>query len=430
MLRFGTALQGGNGQTDATAPTSLFGETSAVSLKLYAGTTLAAGPYIGRLTYGLQRTQQSAEGAQGFFKHILDTRHELRFLPTDHRPLSFEVDAGAGWMPNNRVLPVQEAFYGGNFVRPFVPGDPWDVRADPLFRGYPQRSVDDGAGAFGATRFASLNATAAFTVWGRPLVPEEVLADEGFNAAIKGQLTTAENALSGDYITTDAGFTAMAQAVASVKPDVPAIEQRLRRIREGLPAESQPKADDAISSLDDVNAAVESAMEPPVAGASPTVAYRTLALGFGAAGPPTLTVLATDLRELKPLVGTEDASWLEATAKRFEALRESVAVDLKAIEGRAEARARKELAFARRVVDSLLHQVNIVSVSPLAMFDVAKFGWSEGTPSSVRYSAGPGIRLTLVNVNFSVGYSFNIHRVSNAPRGALLFQFSVSDLFR
>lgn len=429
-LRFGTAVHAGSGQTDARSP-AVFRNAATTALKLYAGGALGAGPYAVRLSYGLQRTQPRSGVTGGFLKHVIDTRHSFRFLPSDHRPVSVELDAGAGWMPNNRALPLHEAFYGGNVVRSFITGDPWEIRADPLFRGLPQMSVRNAAGtSFGATRYATLNTTVAFTVWGKPLVPDEVLSDAGFTSALKGQLSTAESALAGTHITSDPKFPSMAQSVATLKPDLEPIKTRLQTIREALSGAAQAKADDALSSLDDVETEVDSAMDAGTESTSPTLAYRTLALGFGEDVPSLLNVLSDAFRALKPLASAEDAAWLESNAVRFEGLQKSVTTQLQAIEANALAKAHVELAFARKVVNSLLHEINVVSVSPLLMFDVARFGWERGTASSTRYAAGPGVRFSLVNVNVSVGYAFNVRRPARSPRGALVFGFSVSDLFR
>jgi hypothetical protein len=75
-----------------------------------------------------------------------------------------------------------------------------------------------------------------------------------------------------------------------------------------------------------------------------------------------------------------------------------------------------------------LNEVNVVSAAPLLVFDAVRVG-----PDPTRrwhFGAGPGLRLSLVNVNLSLGYAFNVGKKPGEPRGALLIQFSVSDLFR
>ena len=65
------------------------------------------------------------------------------------------------------------------------------------------------------------------------------------------------------------------------------------------------------------------------------------------------------------------------------------------------------LAPGHRAIDVFLHELNIYSVSPVAMFDVARV-WP--VTEGVRYGVGPGLRLSLVNANFTLGYGFNPQR--------------------
>lgn len=73
-----------------------------------------------------------------------------------------------------------------------------------------------------------------------------------------------------------------------------------------------------------------------------------------------------------------------------------------------------------------LHQLNVYSVSPVAIFDVARV-WpvNEG----VRYGLGPGLRFSLVNANFTLTYGFNPQRSDLESMGTLFFKLDVTSLF-
>ena len=47
----------------------------------------------------------------------------------------------------------------------------------------------------------------------------------------------------------------------------------------------------------------------------------------------------------------------------------------------------------------------------------------------VRYGVGPGLRLSLVNANFTIGYVFNPRRVGPEKAGAIFFKLDVTTLF-
>jgi hypothetical protein len=348
-------------------------------------------------------------------------------LLAPHRPISFEMDLGAGLLPDNRVLPVGEGFFGGNMVRRFIPGDTWEIRSDPYLRSLPQLTVRPSGSSFGATRYFAWNSTVAPTVWGRPLLPRELLDDAMFQKVLKGQLTSAETLLSNDYIVKNPLLGTMQITVRDLGKSMALLRAKLEELK-ALPEPGQSTLMDALSALDDVDGSIETAMEDPREQQSPTLAYRTLAKGFGANTPAALNTLAEILRKLRDVAPATHSSLLESEAKQLVDAGKGLSQRLDEVESQAVASAHKDMAFARRLVDRLLHEVNVVSAAPLLMFDVVRVG--PDPTHRWQFGAGPGLRLSLVNVNLTLGYSFNIQRRPGEPRGAFLIQFSVSDLFR
>jgi hypothetical protein len=84
------------------------------------------------------------------------------------------------------------------------------------------------------------------------------------------------------------------------------------------------------------------------------------------------------------------------------------------------------LAPGHRASDVFLHELNIYSISPVAIFDVARV-WplNEG----VHYGVGPGLRLSLVNANFTISYGFDPQRSDRQSIGAIFFKLDVTSLF-
>jgi hypothetical protein len=93
----------------------------------------------------------------------------------------------------------------------------------------------------------------------------------------------------------------------------------------------------------------------------------------------------------------------------------------------ANLRAERDYSVAERVLNSFLYQLNLLSVAPVGILDVARV-W----PASVgtRYAAGGGVRLSLVNANFTLGYAFNVQKRPGEGPGALFLSLDVTDLFR
>ena len=89
------------------------------------------------------------------------------------------------------------------------------------------------------------------------------------------------------------------------------------------------------------------------------------------------------------------------------------------------------VSFTGRVLGVFFRELNIVAISPVVTFDAARLGpLNAPGQSGFRYGSGPGIRLSLVNVDFTAGYSFNLNRRMGEGRGAFTFTLDISDLFR
>ena len=64
-------------------------------------------------------------------------------------------------------------------------------------------------------------------------------------------------------------------------------------------------------------------------------------------------------------------------------------------------------------------------------FDAARIGPAVAPGfGKVHYAVGPGVRFSLVTLDFTAGYAFNLNRQPNERRGSLMFSMTISDLFR
>jgi hypothetical protein len=104
-----------------------------------------------------------------------------------------------------------------------------------------------------------------------------------------------------------------------------------------------------------------------------------------------------------------------------------------AIDERAAAeKAKADMAFTRRTLNTLFKDVNIYSIGPVFVLDIARI--SPTDPSGVgglRIGPGGGIRLELASAaHFTFGYARNIRRGPGEGRGNLFFSIGIRDLFR
>jgi hypothetical protein len=88
--------------------------------------------------------------------------------------------------------------------------------------------------------------------------------------------------------------------------------------------------------------------------------------------------------------------------------------------------ARQDMSKARKVLDTVMYELNVYSIAPVAVFDVARV-WPAAT--GTRYAVGGGVRFSLVNLNLTVGYAANPSRRTGEGPGALFLTLEVMNLF-
>lgn len=98
---------------------------------------------------------------------------------------------------------------------------------------------------------------------------------------------------------------------------------------------------------------------------------------------------------------------------------------------KAEVTANQTVNYVGRVLGVFFRETNIVAVSPVFMFDAARLRINDLPDTNrFRYGIGSGLRFSLINVDFTAGYSFNPTRRLNEPRGAFVLRMDINDLFR
>jgi hypothetical protein len=122
---------------------------------------------------------------------------------------------------------------------------------------------------------------------------------------------------------------------------------------------------------------------------------------------------------------------IKAAAAAVDAARTALWNDFSAIDQKLAAqKAAGDMAFVDRTLNTLFKELNIFSISPVAVFDTAWVGPAKGALGGNRIGPGGGIRLELASyVNFTVGYAWNVSRQPGEGKGALFFSIGVRDLF-
>lgn len=437
---YGAYLGGGHVQDGFHfTPNSRFGE-----IKLMTGLQAECGHAVMSASYGAQ-IGSTFSGTGPFAKHLADVRliyliaplpHYLAdkqppddrsdFIGTVHRPASIELEGNAGMLSRLSGIPSVERFYGGNQTEtPFIVGETWDLRAGPYIRSIPENRLgsESASGAVGGARFYSANLTLAKALWGRALVPRD-LGDAQFLSALDGAIASSQGILSDYYFDRDPAVAAANTAVRNVALQLAALKQNLATLPPALTSEDQ------------VNPKFS------IAGSAVRIAVITSgAIGKGQLNEMTIFVntelpgVKNDLEQLAAAVSaagdTPHADMIRGWEISFDASVNALAsswakVNQVAARAEADARANREMTPAVNVLNTLLYRLNVYSIAPVGVFDVARV-WPGQGPA--RYGLGGGIRLSLVNVNFTSGYAFNPDPQPLDTRGAFFFQLSFTDLF-
>jgi hypothetical protein len=294
-------------------------------------------------------------------------------------------------------------------------------------------TTDEG---FGGTRFVSFNSTVSVATWRWPLVPTEVTGDKGFPAALDSAFTTSTSFLDVGYRTQDPHYVALAAHIPEVRSALGKLKRAVTAAQQGATPQTASlfkactrfiglatvRADSAFRNKGEVQYGAIGELLPDE-------------LSPGEAPKPDPKEKRNLLHRIHEACGTQlngqindpqiaDAvNELETHRKAMES--EFIAIDRKASAAKASA----EMAYPKATLNTLLYQVNLFSLSPVAIFDLAHLGPASSSLGT-RYAVGGGVRADLVShVNFTIGYAVNPKRLPNEGKGALFFSMGLKNLF-
>ena len=425
-LRFGGQLEGGTLRSHFAA--SDLGHNTVEgsgygAAKFYGGVTTRLDRHAFAFSYGLELGSTRPAGEIGWIKHIADVAHDVSLPVGDHRSLNIESRLTAGIIQVPGSIPASARFYGGNREEPFIPGDNWNIRSNPVIRSIPADHFSQTGNGRGGTRFISYNMTAGIPIWRRPLIPPELSHDGEFTGELNGQLQTATSLLQPDYAAKDPHF----QRVAARLDELQSTLDKLQK----LVSAAQPLA------------AASFAQQFKICLSAINIAQRrgqAAAQSKGAAQYGDVSTLLT-VNETEDRLNKVRSACLEglssplqdvqiaAAADRVEEIHSDMEKEFALIDqGTASKQAESEMSYVKRTLNSILYEMNFLSLGPILMFDVAHLG-PANAKLGTRYGIGGGLRFTLVShVDLTVGYAANPKRITGEPPGAFFFSMRFKDL--
>jgi hypothetical protein len=425
-LRFGGQLEGGTLRShfaDSDLASNTVEGSGYGALKFYLGTTARFDRHAFKLSYGVELGSTRPGAEIGWVKHIADLAHDVSFSVGDHRALDIESRLTAGIIQVPGSIPAAARFYGGNREEPFMPGDNWNIRSNPVIRSIPADQFFRTENGQGGTRFISYNLTAGMPIWRRPLVPPELSHDHEFTEALNGQLQTATSLLQPDYAANDPHFQRVTGRLGELQSSLDKLQEVVSAAQASSPEAFAQQFKPCLSALGTAkrraNAAAESKGAAQYGDVSTLLSVNETEDRLNKVRSACIEDLNSQHHDVQIAAVAESLQQIHADMEKEYAL-----IDQNAASKQAES----EMSYVKRALNSILYEMNFLSVGPTLMFDVAHIG-PAGSTLGTRYGIGGGLRFTLIShVDFTIGYAANPKRVAGEAPGAFFFSMRFKDL--
>lgn len=432
-IRFGGLLEGGNRQSairnlrlaENTVPGSAFG-----ALRLYAGLASRLRHNIFSASYGLELGSVGPAARVDWRKHIGDFRHELWYPIGDHRILDLESRLTIGAIQVPGRIPLPKRFFGGNNEELFLPGDAWQIRANPVIRAIPGSRLYRTNAGDGGDKFFSYNLTAAYSLWRKPLMPSEIVNDADFNTELQNAIDVVTGSLQNYHATKDPHYR---ELVAQILPRLPTaledLKQAVQNAQQARPGQFETQFEECLRAINTAARRTRSAVQAGDVGQQ-YGSVRALLSPSIEVDENRLAKVMTCVTELNAAIGADPP--VATASASLDHIRGNMESEFAQIDlSQAENKAKAEMAFTRRTLNTLFNEVNLYSISPVFVFDVARLGSGRGGFGAVRYGPGAGVRFEFASAaHFTAGYAWNIKPRPGEGRGTLFFSLGVRDLFQ
>jgi hypothetical protein len=428
--RFGAEVEGGNLHSSfrsAELPADTVPGAGYGALKFYGGLASRLSHNVFSGTYGLELGSVGPVGRIDWRKHIVDVVDDFWIPLRPHYPLFVDTRFAAGVIQVPGSIPAAERFFGGNDETFFIPGDSWKIRATPVIRAIPANRLFFTSQGAGAENFVSFNLTVGTPLKAWPLVPPMLQAEAG--PLLEGQITSATSILQNHYAMMSAGFKEILRLLEPLQAALRALGAAVTQVRSENPSLPAQPFTDCNNLLLGANFNITMARRKMAARKRDDTLY-------GSAIAPisdVADVLAACGDGLIPQSNGASSAALQQlrdAAADAGKLRDQMDAVNQKIQPAAARKAANETRFVRRTINTLINDLNVFSIGPVAVLDVARIGPAGPGVSGMRYGPGGGIRLGVASfVTFIAGYAWNENRQGSEPHGAVFFAIGVRDLF-
>jgi hypothetical protein len=377
------------------------------------------------ISYGLELGSVGPAAHIDWRKHIGDVKHEFWYPLGDRHIFEVESRFTAGGIQVPGSIPLPERFFGGSYQELFIPGDTWQIQENPVIRAIPGSRLYRTAEGAGADRFFSYNLTAAYAVWRKPLVPPEVTRNPEVNKLLDSQLASVTTVEQLHYDTQDPNYIALIGQLPAVQAALTSLKSSVALARG---AHTGPFTDQFKACTSAINIGLVRAKAAANSNDLQQYARVSALLAIDAAENRLARVI-TACGKLNTALGVDPT--IAAGIGNLDHVRRKMEDDFKGInQTAARNKAKADMVFVRRTLDTLFKEVNLYSISPVAIFDIAAISPQGSGFGGLHYGPGAGVRLEIATiVHFTAGYAWNVRPRPGEGSGAVFFSIGVRDLF-
>jgi len=255
-------------------------------------------------------------------------------------------------------------------------------------------------------------------------VPPGLANDSEFQSLLDSQITSASSIEQNYYATKDSHYSALVKRLPEVQDSLAQLRQSVVAAQASLPGNLTAEFRTCTSAI---NMAAFRAKTAAAAKANKQYGDVSALLSVDQTENRLEKVMEACIAKLDADID----SGITASGKRLDSVRQAMESDFAGIDQTlAKNKAAADILFIRRTLHTLFNALNIYSISPVAVFDVAYIGPKSNNLGGTRLGPGGGVRFQLASsINFTTGYAWNVNSRPGEGHGAVFFAMAVRDLF-
>jgi hypothetical protein len=261
-------------------------------------------------------------------------------------------------------------------------------------------------------------------------MPSEIVKDADFNAELQNAIDVVTGNLQNYHVTKDAHYQELLKdQLPAVSTSLEDLKQAVQNAQQVRPGQAENQFAECLRAINTASRRTRNAIQATDVGQQ-YGSVRALLSPSVEVDENRLAKVMTCVNDLNATLAMDQG--ITNASARLNTVRENMERLFGMIDqAQAEREAKAEMAFTRRTLNTLFNEVNLYSISPVLIFDVARVGSGREGFGSWRYGPGAGMRFEIASTaHFTTGYAWNVKPKPGEGHGTFFFSLGVRDLFR